>query len=221
MRVAYAIAEKDLRLEARSRSSLNSVFPFAATMLLAFGFALGPGRTLLIQSAPGLLWLASLFAAVELFHRGYQVEADGGALEGLLLSPVDRGAIYLGKAAAAAVQLGALLLLTGGLVVALFGLPIGPSPLLLVVAALLGVVGLSAIGSLFGLLSVLGRSRQAALPILVLPLVTPVIISAIRATALLTSGSPEQVSGWLGLLAAFDAAFLATGYLVFGHLLED
>jgi heme exporter protein B len=81
-------------------------------------------------------------------------------------------------------------------------------------------VGLSALGSLFGLLTVMGR-RQAALPILVLPLVSPVVIGAIRSTATLAQGSTAGVAGWLGVLLAFDAAFLATGYLVYGHLIED
>ncbi|HEY9475793.1 MAG TPA: heme exporter protein CcmB [Mycobacteriales bacterium] len=219
--VAWAIAVKDLRVELRGRYALVSVLPFAATMLLAFGFALGPGRTLLVQTAPGLLWLAALFAAVELFHRSYQAEADGGALEGLLLAPVDKGAIYLGKAAAAAVQLLVLFVATTVLVMVLFGLPLGDSPGLLVLTVLLGTVGLTAIGSLLGLLGVAARSRQAALPLLILPLVSPVLIAAIRATTVLTSGTTEQVGGWLGLLAAFDAAFIATGFLVFGHLLED
>lgn len=219
--VARAIAVKDLRVEWRGRYALVSVLPFAATMLLAFGFALGPGRTLLVQTAPGLLWLAALFAAVELFQRSYQAEADGGALEGLLLAPVDKGAIYLGKAAAAAVQLLVLFASTTVLVVVLFGLPIGPRPGLLVLTVLLGIVGLTALGSLLGLLAVAARSRQAAVPLLVLPLVSPVLIAAIRSTALLSSGSTDQVAGWLGLLAAFDAAFIATGFLVFAHLLED
>ena len=200
---------------------MGSVLPFAATMLLALGFSLGPGRALLEQSAPGLLWLAGLFASIELFHRSYQAEADGGALEGLLLAPVDKGAIYLGKAAAAAVQLMVLFAITTAMVVVLFGLPIGPSPGLLLLTALLGVVGLCSLGSLLGLLAVLGRARQAALPVLVLPLVSPVIIAAVRATTALTQGSTDQVAGWLGLLVAFDAAFLAAGFLVFGYLLED
>lgn len=219
--VAWAIAVKDLRIEVRGRYALVSVLPFAATMLLAFGFALGPGRTLLVQTAPGLLWLAALFAAVELFHRSYQAEADGGALEGLLLAPVDKGAIYLGKAFAAAVQLLVLFAATTALVIVLFGLPIGPRPGLLALTVLLGTVGLAALGSLLGLLAVAARSRQAALPLLVLPLVSPVLIAAIRSTALLTAGRTDQVGGWLGLLAAFDAAFVATGFLVFAHLLED
>jgi heme exporter protein B len=218
--VAWMIVQKDLRTEWRTQYTLGSAIPFAATMLLTFGFALGPDRTLLVRTAPGLLWLAGMFAAIDIFHRSYHSEAANGALEGLLLSPVDKGAVYLGKAAAAAVQLAVLFTATAVTVWLLFGLPLGPSPVLLVLTSVLGIVGLSALGSLFGLLTVLGR-RQAALPILVLPLATPVVIAAIRATALLASGTTDQVAGWLGLLLAFDAAFLATGFLVFGHLLED
>ena len=220
-RLAWAIAVKDLRVERRNRAALSAALPFATTMLLSFGFALGPGRLLLVQAAPGLLWLAGLLAALDLFARSYQAEADGGCLEGLLLSPVDRGAIYLGKAAAVAVQVAVLLAVTGALTVGLFGLPLGRSPALLLATVVLGIVGLAALGSLFGLLTALGRTRQAALPVLVLPLATPVLIAAIRATALLGSGTSDQVVGWLGVLAAFDAAFLATGFLVYGHLLED
>lgn len=220
-RVAWAVAVKDLRVEARSRSATVSALPFAGTVLVAFGFALGPGRVLLLATAPGLLWLAALFAAVELFHRSYLAESEGGALEGLLLAPIDKGAVYLGKAASAAVQLLVLLGATAALAMLLFDLPAGPHPVLLLLTFALGVVGVSALGSLLGLLAVLGRTRQAALPVLVLPLVTPVVIAAVRATQLLTAGSVDQVGGWLGLLGAFDAAFLAAGFLVFGHVLED
>jgi heme exporter protein B len=221
LRAAHAIAAKDLRLEMRSRSATSTVLPFAVTMLLAFGFALGPDRLLLAQTAPGLLWLAALFASVELCHRSYQNEATNGALEGLLLSPIEKGAVFLGKAAAAFVQLIVLLGLTMAIVIVLFGLPVGPAPVLLVITVVLGVAGLSALGSLLGLLTVRGRTRQAALPVLVLPLVSPVIIAATRATEGLTQGNTSGISGWLSLLVAFDAAFLAAGFLVFGHLLED
>jgi heme exporter protein B len=216
----WAVAQKDLLVEIRSRYVLGSVLPFAATMLLAFGFALGPNRLLLQQTAPGLLWLAGLFAAVDLFHRSYRSEADTGALDGLLLAPVHKGAIYLGKTIAATAQVLVLMSATAVMVALLFGLPLLRSPLLLLLIMTLGAIGLSSLGSLFGLLTVLGR-RQAALPILVLPLVSPVVIGAIRATATLAQGSTDGVTGWLGVLLAFDAAFLATGYLVYGYLIED
>jgi heme exporter protein B len=221
LRAAQAIAVKDLRTEVRSRSAVSTVLPFAVTMLLAFGFALGPDRLLLEQTAAGLLWLAALFASVELCHRSYQNEAANGALEGLLLSPVDKGAVFLGKAAAAFVQLIVLLVLTMGIVIVLFGLPVGRAPALLLLTAVLGIGGMSTLGSLLGLLAVRSRTRQAALPVLVLPLVSPVIIAATRATDDLTHGTTAGIGGWLGLLAAFDAAYLAAGYIVFGHLLED
>jgi heme exporter protein B len=221
VRVAWAVAAKDLRIEARSRTALSTVLPFAATILLALGFALGPDRVLLQQVAPGLLWLAALFAAVELCHRSYQAESANGALDGLLLAPVEKGAVFLGKTVAAFVQLAALFGVTFGLVIVLFGLPLGASPGLLAVTAALGIAGLCAMGGLLGLLGVQGRTRQAALPLIVLPLVAPVIIAATRATAALSTGSSGDVAGWLGLLVAFDAAFLAAGYVVFGHLLED
>jgi len=216
LRVAQAIAAKDLRTEMRSRSAVSTVLPFAVTMLLAFGFALGPDRLLLARIAPALLWLAALFSSVELCHRSYQHEAAN-----LLLSPVDKGAVYLGKAAAAFVQLIVLLVVTTGIVIVLFGLPAGRAPALLLLTAVLGIAGLSTLGSLLGLLAVRSRTRQAALPVLVLPLVSPVIIAATRATADLTQGTTAGISGWLSLLVAFDAAFLAAGYIVFGHLLED
>jgi heme exporter protein B len=216
----WAVAQKDLLVEIRSRYALGSVLPFAATMLLAFGFALGPNRLLLQQTAPGLLWLAGLFAAVDLFHRSYRSEADTGALDGLLLAPVHKGAIYLGKTIAATAQVLVLMSATAVMVALLFGLPLLRSPLLLLLIMTLGAIGLSSLGSLFGLLTVLGR-RQAALPILVLPLVSPVVIGAIRATSTLAQGSTDGVTGWLGVLLAFDAAFLATGYLVYGYLIED
>jgi heme exporter protein B len=221
LRVAGAIAAKDLRTEMRSRTAVSTVLPFAVTMLLAFGFALGPDRLLLAQTAPGLLWLAALFASVELCHRSYQNEAANGALEGLLLSPVDKGSVYLGKAAAAFVQMLVLLVVTTGIVIVLFGLPVGPAPALLLLTAVLGIAGMSTVGSLLGLLAVRSRTRQAALPVLVLPLVSPVIIAATSATADLTRGTYAGVGGWLSLLAAFDAAYLAAGLIVFGHLLED
>ena len=221
LRVARAIAAKDLRMEMRGRSAVSTVLPFAVTMLLAFGFALGPDRLLLARIAPALLWLAALFSSVELCHRSYQHEGANGALEGLLLSPVDKGAVYLGKAAAAFVQLIVLLVVTAGIVGVLFGLPVGRAPALLLLTAVLGIAGLSTLGSLLGLLAVRSRTRQAALPVLVLPLVSPVIIAATRATADLTQGTTAGISGWLSLLVAFDAAFLAAGYVVFGHLLED
>src|SRR6266545_836316 len=88
------VAGKDLRVEVRGRYALAAVLPFTVTLLIAFGLSLGPGRTLLQQAAPGLLWLAVLFASILAFRQAYQAEGEAGAMEGLLLAPIDKGAVF-------------------------------------------------------------------------------------------------------------------------------
>jgi heme exporter protein B len=220
-RESLAIAAKDLRIEIRGRYATGTVLPFAATLLVAFGLSIGPGRTLLRETAPGLLWLAVLFASVLAFRRSYEAEGEDGALEGLVLSPVDRGAIFLGKALAVAAQLLALELVAVLLVSALFDLSFGRDPGTVAAAFLLGTAGLAAIGSLFGVLTESARARESVFPLLVLPLAVPVLIAGAKATAIAATGVGGNAAQWLGLLAAFDAVVIAAGTLVFGSLLED
>jgi len=221
IRQSAVMAAKDLRIEIRGRYALGAVLPFAGTLLIAFGLSLGPGRTLLQATAPGLLWLAVLFASVLSFRRSYESEGEDGALEGLLLAPMDKAAVFLGKAAAVAVQLLALEAVVVLLVAGLFGLSLGGAPAALAAAFLLGTIGLAAVGSLFGVLAESPRAREAVFPLLVLPLATPLLVAGVKATALATTGHGGEAGSWLGLLVAFDAVFLAAGTLVFGHLLED
>ncbi len=224
LRLAGAMAAKDLRIELRGRYAVSMALPFAATLLIAFGLALGPGLTLLEATAPGLLWLAALFAAVLLARRAYESETQDGALEGLVLAPVDKAAVFIGKATAIAGGLLALEAAVLAMVVVLFGLPIGGNGRDLVVLAatlVLGTVGLAAIGSLFGVLAVVPRAREAVLPLLVMPLATPVLLAGVKATALAAADRLAQAGSWLGLLVAFDLVFVAAGTLVFEHLLED
>jgi heme exporter protein B len=217
---ASVIARKDLVIEVRGRHALGTLLPFAATVLIAFGFAFGPGRDVLDRLAPGLLWMAVLFSAVIASRRAYQVENEDGALEGLLLAPIDKAAVFLGKAVAVTLELLALVLAVLVLVVLLFDLSV-ESPLLMVAAFVLGVVGLAAVGSLFGVVAESARTREAIFPMLVLPLVAPVLIAGVRATDLAAAGRSSEVLSWLGLLTAFDVVFLSMGVLVFGYLLED
>lgn len=214
------IAAKDLRIELRGRHALGTLLPFAATLLVAFAFAFGPGRDVLERTAPGLLWMALLFASVMAARRAYQAETEDGALEGLLLAPVDKAAVFLGKAAAVAVELLALVAAVLLLVVVLFDLPLA-SPAPLAAAFALGAVGLAAVGGLFGVVAEAARTREAVFPMLVLPLVTPVLIAGVRATDLAVTGRAADAAQWLGLLLAFDVAFVSAGILVFGYLMED
>jgi heme exporter protein B len=221
LRQALAIAAKDFRIEARGRYALGAVLPFAATLLMVFGLSLGPGRTLLQQTAPGLLWMAVLFASVLAFRQAYQSESEDGALEGLLLSPIDKAAVFLGKAAAVTGELFVLEVVVIALVAALFNLSVGQAPWVLMAAFGLGTVGLAAVGSLFGVMSESPRAREAVFPLLVFPVAIPVLVAGVKATELATTGRAGEAGQWLGLLVAFDVVVLAVGTLVFGHLLED
>lgn len=219
-RQATAIAHKDLLIEVRGRHAIGTLLPFAATVLITFGFAFGPGHDVLETVAPGLLWMALLFSSVMASRRTYQTETEDGALEGLLLAPIDKAAVFLGKAFAITVELLALVIAVLLLVVVLFDLSVA-SPFLMLAAFVLGVIGLAAVGSLFGVVAESPRTREAIFPMLVLPLVAPIMIAGVRATDLAAAGRSGEVLSWLGLLAAFDVVFLSVGVLVFGYLLED
>ena len=221
LRLAWTVAGKDLRIETRARHAAGTVLPFAATLLVAFGLSVGPGRAILAETAPALLWVSVLFAAVLAFRRAYEVEGEDGAMETLVLAPVDRAAVFLGKAAAVALTLLALEAVVVVLAAALFDVSLTADPGLLVAGLVLGTVGLASVGSLFGVLAQAPRAREAVLPLLVLPVATPVLVAGVKVTALAAAGGGGEAASWLGLLAAFDVAFLAAGTLVFGYLLEE
>lgn len=220
VRQARAVAWKDMRIELRGRHAAATILPFAATLLLAFGLSLGPGRAFLERVAPSLLWIAVLFSAVLASRQAYQIESEDQAMEGLVLAPVDRAAIFLGKAAAVTVGLIVLEAVVLVLVVLFFDVSLRGAPLTLAAAAALGTVGLASVGSLFGVMATAPRAREGVLPLLILPLATPALLGGIRATDLALGGSDGSGS-WLALLLAFDLVILALGTLVFGFLVED
>src|SRR5262249_18142582 len=178
-------------------------------------------RTFLQQTAPGLLWMAVLFAAVLASRRTYETEAEDGALEGLLLAPVDKAAVYLGKVVAIAAQLLVLGALVLAMTAALFALSLRGAVTQLAGGFVLGTIGLAGVGALFGALDVSARAREAVFPLLVMPLAAPVLVAGVKTTALATSARGGEAGGWVGLLLAFDVVIIAAGTLGYGHLLED
>ncbi len=221
-RLAMAIAAKDARAELRGRSAAVSTLFFAAVVLLLFGFALGPDSDRLAAAAPGLLWLAIVFAGILAVGRLHLLETDDGALEHLALFPISRRAIYAGKALggfAVMLVLGAVVL---GAVGILFAVPVASAIVPLVATLVLGAAGIAAVGTFYAGVTVRLRAREVMLPLLMLPVLAPLLLAAVKATAAALGGDPlGELGAWLQLLVAFDIVMLVAGAATYGFLLED
>jgi heme exporter protein B len=221
-RDALLVAGKDLRIEIRSRVGLNQVVPFAVLVLVLFAFALDPDRGVLVRAASGLFWVAVLLATLLAVQRSSGLESGDGVPDALRLSGLDPAGIFLGKAAAVAVQLVVLELILGLGVVVLYGVDIA-GVATLAGTALAATIGLAASGTLYGVLAGGLRVRETLLPLLLLPVVAPVLIAATRASEAALSGLEVDVApgDWLTLLAVFAVVYLAFGVAAYGSLLEE
>lgn len=218
----WAIIRKDLAIELRTGEMLSSLFMLALLAILVFAFALDPERLAAAEFAAGLLWAALLFSGMLALNRSFLLEREAGAWTALALLPIDRGAIYLGKAAANFVFLVVAAVLLLPLVAILLGTQDVDPSAALPVAILLGVGGIATIGTLCAAMASRSRAREVLLPILSLPLLAPCLIGAARATAgALVGRSFGELASWLILLAAYDIVFVTAGWLTFDHILEE
>lgn len=219
-RKVIAITWKDILSEMRTREIVFSVLVFTLLVIVIFNFAFNASQEQMTLVAPGMLWVTFAFAGILSFNRSFISEKEEGCLEGLMLSPISREAIYIGK------MLGSLLFL---LIIEAIALPIfvvlfnvGIFSLQLVVITVLTTVGFVSVGTLFSAMAINTRARELVLPILFLPIVSPIIISAVTATNQALSGEP-----WSGLfpalriIGAFDVIYLAVSYVVFNFVIEE
>jgi len=223
-RTARLVAAKDLRIERRSRVVVNQVLPFAALVMVLFAFALDTDEVL-ERTAPGLVWLGTIFSLLIVVQRAFAVETSDGALDALRVAGVDSSGIFLGKSMALAVQLLALELLLLVLAIVLYRSELdGPGAVLLVTTLIPATTGLAFVGTLYGGLAAGARGRETLLPLLLFPVVAPVLIGATRATeAALGAGNAATDEGWpwVGMLMIFAALFGVGGTAAFGPLVEE
>ncbi|HUO51913.1 MAG TPA: heme exporter protein CcmB [Gemmatimonadaceae bacterium] len=216
-----AVAWKDLATERRTRANFNAVVFFAALTLLLFGFALGADTDAVKAASAGVLWLTVLFSGVLVFNRSYQTELDTGALELLLLYPGERWAIFAGKFIA---NLAFVLLVEAvilPLAVVLYHMPLERAPWQIVGVMLLGTVGFVTLGTFYAAMASRVRAREVLLPLLLFPMLVPVLIASVQATAAFLSGDVMGDSRvWVRLLVVFDAIFLVAALLAFEHVIE-
>jgi heme exporter protein B len=221
-RDALLVAGKDLRIERRSRVALNQVAPFAVLILVLFAFVLDPEDGVLTKAAPGLFWVAVLLSALLAIQRSASVDAADGVPDSQRLSGLDPAGIFLGKAAAVALQLLVLEIILAIGVVVLYDLELR-DPVILVTTAVAATVGLAAAGTLYGVLAAGLRVRETLLPLLLLPVVAPVLIAATQASDAALTGLEVAVEpgDWLRLLVVFAVVYLAFGVAAYGPLLEE
>jgi heme exporter protein B len=220
-RRAWRIAWKDVLIERRSKETLNALLFFALLLLFVFQFTLGPDRERLTGVLPGVLWLGVIFSGLLGLARTFVLERENDCWEGLLLAPGDKSAVYVGKLAGNVL----LMLVVEAILLLLFTLffdvDLGRALPGLVLVIALGTLGLAAVGTLFGAMTSHARARELLFPVLLLPVVVPVVLGAVKATEALLAGEPlGAVAHWLKLLAAADVIYLTVGILTFDAVLE-
>jgi len=216
-----SIIVKDITAELRTREMLSSMGLFAVLVIIVFNFALElTGRRIVEAIMPGVLWVTIIFAGMLGLNRSLAVELDRGCLDGLLLAPVDRSAIFLGKALGHALFMLAVQVIVLPLLSAFFSVPIVKP--WVVVIVIVGILGFAGVGTLLSALAVNTRAREVMLPILLFPVAMPQLIAAVKATAGAVAGLPvSEWQHWLSLLIVFDVVMVIVSLAVFEYVVEE
>jgi heme exporter protein B len=218
----WLVARKDLKIEFRTRTAFLAVLVFAILGVAIFYFAWDSTAVAAIDLAPGVLWVIFTFSGLLSLQRSFGAEQSERALDGLLLSPIDREAIFLGKALANFVFVAGIQMVTIPAVALLYNLPLGHTIVILLAIALLAAVGLVAVGTLFSAMAANTRLAELLLPMLSLPFFVPVVYGAAQSTSKLLAGRPvAEAWPFLKLLIAFDLVFLFACTLAFPFTLEE
>jgi len=222
LRAMGAVVWKDLSAELRSRELLSAMLVFALLVILIFNFALDldPATRREPTITAGILWVIFVFSGTLGLNRSMAVEKDRGCMDGLLLAPVDRSAIYFGKVLGNLVFMLMVEIIVLPLYSLLYNVNLFNPGLLLVI--LLGSIGYVAVGTLLAAMAVQARTRDILLPILLFPVVLPVILAAVKAsTGFLDGSEMEMIRPWLNLLIAYDIIFTAVAFMVFDYVVEE
>jgi heme exporter protein B len=227
---AWIVLRKDLAIERAARITLRQIIPFVVTLVVLFGFALD--RVLvndpLVSSdevpvpfvVPGVFWLAVLFSLVLLAQRSINLELEDGAWDQLKLWGLDPAGVFLGKAAALALQLLAVEVLLGGVLIVAFSVEV-TGLAVMVAVMLLATIGLSAVASAYSALSAGIRVRETLIPVLLLPVTTPVLLASVQAWQGALTGAAGTAWPWVRVLVVFSVIYVAVGVLAYGALMEE
>jgi len=221
-RAMWAIVWKDMAAELRSRELISAMFVFALLVIIIFNFALDldPGTRTAPSITSGVLWVTFTFAGTIGLNRSMATEKDRGCLDGLLLAPVDRSAIYFGKVIGNLV----FMLLVEAILFPIYSILynvnlFNPG---LIFITILGSIGYVAVGTLLASMAVQTRTRDVLLPILLFPIVIPIIIGAVKGSTAFLQGLPmSEIWPYINLLIVFDVVYTTLAFLVFDYIVEE
>ena len=216
------VLKKDLLIEIRTREIVTTAGFFAALTTVMASFAFYSGETTTRKVGPGAIWLPIAFASVLALSRTWQREREENALLGLLVAPIPRAALFAGKAIGVAAFISVTALIVVPIVGLLFHVELGPICLPLAALLLLGVIGIAAMGTLFGAMTVRTRARDLILASVLFPLLAPMMLAGVAGTRDVFEGAPmSELRSFFVILAVFDAIAIAGGLGMFGALVED
>jgi heme exporter protein B len=221
LKATFAVVKKDLAAEFRSRELLSAMLVFSMLVILIFNFALELDIKVRQSVTAGVLWTTFAFAGTLGLNRSMAVEKDRGCLDGLLLAPVDRSAIYFGKALSNL----AFMLIVEAIVIPLYALLYNEARIFqleFLGVLLLGSIGYIAVGTLLSAMSVQTRTRDILLPILLFPVAVPVLLASVKASGGIIAGASfEEILTPLNLLIVYDVVFIAVAFMVFDFVVEE
>lgn len=224
-RHAAVLAWKDLRVELRTREIVYTMTFFAAMLVLIFSFAFTQAGEAVGDVAGGILWVAVTFAGTLGLGRAFDRERDGDTMRGLLLSPAERGSIFLGKALGITIFMLLVEAILVPLIAVLFHAPIEQRPLELMALLLLATIGFATVGSVFSAMLLRTRAREVLLAVILYPIVLPALIAGTKGTAAIwvVGGKPELAVAWFWIkfLLVFDALFVAVALWAFESLVVE
>jgi heme exporter protein B len=220
-RAASILLAKELRLEFRTRELLNATIVFAMVVVVLFSFSFDPTAAESRRLGPGLLWIAFLFAGSLMVHPSFGREQINQTLDALRMAPISPFAILLGKTVANFLFLSAAEVVLVPVFAVLYNVSVAGVIGRLALVLTLGTFGLCVTGTVFSAITAHARMRELLLPLLLLPILAPLLIAAVEATASLLALQPALDRAWLAFLAGFDIVFLTAAWLLSDFLLEE
>ena len=223
LEAVWLVMRKDLLIEFRSREIIYTTLFFAVSVMLVFSFSFVREGIAVDGAAGGILWVAIAFSGTLALGRAFERERQNETLRGLLMSPAERPALYLGKLTGILILLAAVEVVVVPMVAFLFQAPLFRYPAMMLGLLLTGTLGFAAVGTLFAAMLVRTRSRDVLLPILLYPITVPVIIAGVRGTAALLQPDVDlpMARAWLSMLVFFDIVFVTLALWTFEAVMTE